>query len=126
MSIFSYNSNHKIITALLVVGWAVFHFVGNKDAERTFENGQVRSRGGTLNAKNHGLWIWYHTNGTKKMQGRFENGKRQGVWTSWNSKGIKILECTYIDDRLEGEYITWDNSGERQKTVVYKNDKEIH
>ncbi len=119
---FSYNSYHKIITASIVVIWAIWHFAGESEAPKIYDNGQVKKTGGFSNGKNHGKWTWYYDNGQKKMQGTFIHGKRNGTWITWDKYGRKLTEGNYEKDRLNGTFIRWNAEGEIEEHLVYRND----
>ncbi|MCB9195516.1 MAG: hypothetical protein H6598_04765 [Flavobacteriales bacterium] len=92
---YKYNSTHKIITAVLVFGWAVYHFAFRSEPSTHFENGQVKRTGSKVNSMNEGTWTWYHENGQIQIQGIYHLGQKDGVWTSYNSEGEIISETTY-------------------------------
>jgi antitoxin component YwqK of YwqJK toxin-antitoxin module len=121
---FSYNSNHKVITALIFIAWAIFNFVIREDSEFQYDNGQKKRTGAVKENKNNGLWTWYYDNGKKNMQGNFKNGKREGVWITWDTEGNKVIECEYSNDKLNGEYILW-SKDEVIYQKTYINDKPI-
>lgn len=122
---FKYNSYHKIITALIVIIWAIFNYSENFDDRKYYDNGQIKRTGVTRNARNEGKWIWYFENGQKEMAGSFKNGKREGKWITWNLDGNLINEYTYKNDKLNGESIQWNNDGTLVSKQVWKDDKLI-
>ena len=122
---FSYNSNHKVITALIFVAWAIFNFVIRDDNKFEYDNGQKKRVGTTQGNKNNGVWTWYYDNGGKNMQGKFRDGKREGKWITWDTEGNKIIECEYENDRLNGQYILWNKDQEITYQKAYIDDKPI-
>lgn len=119
---FKYNSNHKIITVIIVIIWAVTHFIVNKNNDNYYDNGQIKSRGSSINEKNSGKWLWYYENGFKKMEGEFVNGKREGKWTIWDKNGNKISESIYKNDKLNGLAIKFNVEGVIINKQLWQND----
>lgn len=124
MKLFNYNSRHKFITALIVVGWAVYHFTGGRETINYHTNGNVSQTGDFKDGKNHGLWIWFYDNGKKQMQGAFQKGTRTGKWEFWDKEGNKIKESMYENDLLNGKSIFWDKEGNIIEVKHYIKDKE--
>lgn len=125
MSMYSYNSNHKVITAVILVGCiAAFHFLRKEQTEEDlyYENGQVKFSGSRKNEVNHGTWTWYYENGQKMLQGRFEEGSREGIWTQYDTNGVVIMTSTYEYNQLEGEMIHYNSTGEPMTIVEYRAD----
>jgi len=122
VSIFRYNSNHKVITALIVVGWVVYHFLSQDFDDNKYNNGQIKRVGSLVNNRNHGTWTWYYDNGKKEMEGTFVEGQREGIWIVWNRNGIKLSEGEYHKDKLNGQFYKWNNSGELIDVYLYKDD----
>ena len=87
---YSYNSNHKIITAVLIVGWAIYQFSGRNTDSMYFENGQVKRTGAQTNNLNEGIWTWFHPNGEVELKGNFHEGKRTGSWIRYDSLGRMV------------------------------------
>lgn len=123
MSFFSYNSQHKIITAIIVFSLVVFQFFRSESSTSNYENGQIKRTGSLKNAKNEGKWIWYYENGNKKIEGSFSKGKRVGVWTTYHKNGKKLTESEYQNDKLNGFSITWDINGNIKEKAQYKDDQ---
>jgi hypothetical protein len=119
---FNYNSNHKVFTALLFIGWAVWHFSGSSDQPRRYENGQDKITGSKVEGRNHGYWVWYHPNGKKKMEGTFHYGKRVGTWKTFDQAENLRTESNYHDDKLHGDYFRWDEKGNLIEHQMYDND----
>jgi antitoxin component YwqK of YwqJK toxin-antitoxin module len=119
---YKYNSYHKIVVALLVVFWAVFHFSQRKGEGLYYDNGQVKQTGGTENALNEGLWVWFYEDGSVQMKGEFRNGNREGIWKRFDDSGTLVSESTYLRNKLHGEYREFDQSGNVILTRRYEND----
>ena len=122
MAPFRYNSYHKIIIGIVIIGWAVFHFSGDSLSGGRYSNGQIKRSGGFENGRNHGKWIWYYENGQRKMEGTFKYGKRNGIWITWDKNGNRLTQGNYEDDRLNGAFIRWDTKGNKVEHLIYKND----
>ncbi len=122
---FKYNSNHKLITAIAIVLWAIFRFTGDNETLKQYDNGQIKKSGGFTSAKNQGKWTWYYENGGKKMEGAFLAGKRDGVWVTWDANGNKITEGYYQNDMLNGKFVRWDANGNMEEHLTYQNDKVV-
>ncbi|NOG58578.1 MAG: hypothetical protein HND54_12635 [Bacteroidetes bacterium] len=126
MALFSYNSNHKIITVIILIAWAIFQFSSSTSSSEKYDNGQVKRIGSVKNGKNQGKWVWYYENGNKKMEGNFLNGKRHGVWTTWYANGKKLTVGNYENDRLNGLFTKYDEHEIVIEQINYKNDVPIH
>ncbi len=122
---FNYNSNHKIITGIIIVLWAAFHFTARDKDPTRYENGQVRYSGNVVNDLNNGRWTWYYENGKRRMEGQFDRGKRQGIWTTWASDGTMLTEGMYVNDRLNGDYSQWDAQGKLTSHIRYVDDMPV-
>ncbi|MCP4457195.1 MAG: hypothetical protein GY816_04080 [Cytophagales bacterium] len=122
---FKYNSQHKLITALLVIFWVIFQFSGRSESQRKYENGQIKQVGTISNGLNEGQWIWYYENGQKELAGSFIKGKREGQWNSWDSSGNLLSETTYTKDQLNGECLRWNSEGELLSREYWKSDKRL-
>lgn len=119
---FKYNSNHKIITVVIVILWAIIHFTLNRGSDNHYDNGQIKSTGSTVNSINNGQWTWYYENGNKEMQGSFVKGKREGKWTLWDKNGHKISENAYEHDKLNGLTIKLNIEGEIISKQLWEDD----
>lgn len=122
---FKYNSYHKIITVLIIIVWAIIHFNENFNDQKYYDNGQIKRKGITRNARNEGKWIWYYENGQKEMEGSFVNGKREGKWVNWDEVGNLLNENTYKNDKLNGESLIWNHEGTLISRQEWKDDKLI-
>jgi len=122
---FKYNSYHKLLTGIAIILWAIFHFTGENESSKKYENGQLKKTGGFSSGKNQGNWTWYYENGEKKMEGAFLAGKRNGIWITWDQNGHKITQGNYENDKLNGEFIRWDAKGNMEEHSIYLNDKVI-
>lgn len=125
MNVYNYNSNHKVITAIiLIAGIAMFHFLRKEESEseKTYENGQVKYNGSKQNELNHGLWIWYFPNGSKMIEGRFNKGKREGLWKQYYSNGQIQMTSSYQENHLQGILTTYDSLGMILKSFEYRMD----
>lgn len=132
---YSYNSNHKIITAFIIIGIVTsLHFLSkmqNKNGNH-YENGQIKVSGEKVNELNQGNWIWYYENGEKMMEGYFNEGKREGLWKQFDTEGKLIMTSNYKKNRLEGELIRFTSDGKiiekteyRQDTIYKKSSLEV-
>lgn len=126
MSQFRYNSYHKLLTGIAIIVWAVWHFSGENESGKYYENGQIKRTGMFSNGKNNGKWTWHYENGNKKIEGHFVNGKRNGLWTTWDLQGNKLTEGNYENDQLNGEFIRWNSKGEIIEHATYFNDIEVN
>lgn len=125
MGIYSYNSNHKIVTVVLIVSLiAFFHFKGkeNRENERYFSNGQLKFTGSKEKDLNHGRWIWYYENGQKSIEGEFQNGNRQGIWKQYDSLGNLAMTSTYVNNKLNGVLIIYAMDGTIISQLEYRED----
>ncbi len=78
MSIFRYDSRHKVITLGIVVIAAAVGYYLNQRGQPTFDNGQVKRTGSVENGRNQGRWTWYFPDGRKKMEGDFQRREAHG------------------------------------------------
>jgi antitoxin component YwqK of YwqJK toxin-antitoxin module len=122
---YSYNSSHKVITILLIMVWAVYHFSQRNTDSLYYDNGQVKSEGNTINSLNEGIWRWYYKDGKVQMQGLFSKGKREGAWKTFTRLGELKTESNYHNNQLNGEYIEYNEFGEITKKSIYENDVQI-
>lgn len=125
MSLFSYNSNHKAITALLVIAVAGASFYLNRRGPSTFDNGQAKRTGSVVDGRNHGRWTWYYPSGKKKMEGTFDHGKRTGPWYTFSATGDTLTEAFYSEDKLNGPYTLFGPDGRRASVTLYKDDQPV-
>lgn len=125
MSIYSYNSNHKVITAILIlVVISLLHFMTKEEGKDDifFENGQVKAIGRKEKGVNQGTWTWYYPNGNKMMEGKFVDGKREGTWIQFDSDGHKSMTSEYQNNSLNGLLIEYDINGYPVRTFEYRQD----
>jgi len=125
MPIYQYNSYHKLIVVMILIGWSVYHFFQQTEQTTNYPNGQIRKTGLTLNGKNHGKWVWYYPSGQVKMEGYFEHGKRIGQWHTYSIEGQKLTQSTYKDDQLNGQYIKWNENEKVLEKHYYQFDQKI-
>ena len=119
---YSYNSSHKVIIALLIVAWAVFQFSGRSEESNYFKNGQIKRTGEQVMNLNEGTWVWYYPNGTVQLKGNFHEGKRNGEWKRYDSTGVLISSSNYAENRINGLYVEYDVEGNIIEEHIYKND----
>jgi len=124
MSIFRYNSRHKIIVGLLVMFYAAYSFTGERKPDVYDEKGNLKQTGNFKNGKNHGKWTWFYENGKKKMEGLFDNGSREGCWITFEVNGDTLNKSYYKNDKLNGLSIKY-SKNEPIDSVDYINDLEI-
>lgn len=121
---YSYNSTHKIIVALLGIAWAIWTFSSRSETQY-YDNGQIIRSGQTIDNKKEGNWTWYHPNGKPNIKGFFENGKREGIWQTFDSTGVLIQEKEFKKDLLNGEIRVYNKEGEVIKSILYKNNEMV-
>lgn len=119
---FKYNSTHKIIIAMLLVAWAVFHFSRPSESGKVYSNGQIKYIGAHQDGRNEGHWIWYYENGNKRLEGDFQRGKRSGVWKTYDQRGRLLTEGTYANDQLDGVFVKYDGQGRPKVRLLYRQD----
>ncbi|MBK6884159.1 MAG: hypothetical protein IPH05_14685 [Flavobacteriales bacterium] len=125
MSLFSYNSSHKIIVSIAILSAVALHTILNRPGQPTYENGQVKQSGSVVNGHNHGVWTWYHPNGHRKMQGRFERGERTGLWVTFAPDGDTLTTGFYRNDRLNGDYTVYAPGDQKVHVTHYVEDKPV-
>lgn len=120
---YSYNSYHKVITGVIIVGWAIFHFSQRSTEDSpVYDNGQVICSGEKINSLNEGVWTWYFEDGSIQMKGNFSRGKRTGTWKTYSKDGNLISESNYENNKLNGPSFKYDEHGHTVSEVMYKND----
>ncbi|MFP5469988.1 MAG: toxin-antitoxin system YwqK family antitoxin [Bacteroidia bacterium] len=119
---YQYNSIHKIIAAVAIVLWAIFHFSGKKDNDIYYDNGQITRTGEVVNSLNEGVWTWFHKNGNLQIQGEFKQGKRVGKWKRYDEKSRLVTEWNYENGKLNGEFIEFDTLGNISEKHFYQDD----
>ncbi len=75
------------------------------------------------NGKEHGLYKFWRTDGSKDFVARFNNGKETGVHTFWRKNGNKKHESNYKNGALNGSSTWFDADGKKMKEFNYQNDK---
>lgn len=124
MSIFRYNSKHKIIVGGLIIFWAAYSFSGKRNNDTYNKDGKLLQTGNFKEGKNHGKWIWFYENGNKKLEGAFNMGNREGEWISYDTNGDTLSKSNYINDKLNGSFVHY-NKGNPLDTSFYINDNEL-
>jgi len=122
---YKYNSYHKIVVAILVVLWAIFHFSQRDDRGLYYENGQIKRNGGSVKSMNEGIWTWYYEDGTIQIRGNFHEGKREGIWESFDQNGNLISESSYVGNMLNGPFVKYGSDGQIIRQEIYENDKRV-
>ena len=122
MSLFRYNSRHKIITFVVVIIAAAVGYYLNQRALPTFENGQPKRAGSLVDGRNQGHWSWYYPNGRMKMEGDFDGGKRTGRWITYSPNGDTLTVSFYRDDKLNGPHTEFGTDGRPAVVTTYAND----
>lgn len=122
MSIFRYDSRHKIIVGAGIVIVIALHTLLHGRERPTYDNGQVKHSGSVVMGRNHGLWTWYHPNGRKRMQGRFERGKRTGLWVTFSEIGDTLTTAEYANDRLNGASTVYAPDNRPVQVIHYRDD----
>lgn len=122
---YNYNSTHKVILVIIVIGWAIFHFMSKEDQVLIYENGIPIRTGIIKNNQNEGAWIWYHNNGNKQLSGFFKKGKREGEWIIYDTLGNMIIKSSYTNNLLNGKQIYFSKEGKIVRINYFKDDKII-
>lgn len=125
MSIFRYNSRHKVVVGLLIIFYAAYSFTGEREPDVYDEKGNLKQTGSFRNGKNHGKWVWYYENRIKKLEGVFDNGVREGWWITFDKNGDTLNRSYYNNDKLNGLSIKY-NLNIPKDTIVYINDIELN
>lgn len=123
MSVFRYDSRHKVFTLALVIIAAALGFYLNRREQPTFDNGQVKRTGSLLDGRNQGRWTWYYPNGRKKMEGDFQGGKRTGRWVTFAANGDTLTTSMYRNDRLNGPHTEYGPGGRPARVITYVDDR---
>ena len=55
--------------------------------------------------KQHGEWMWYHTNGQVSSRANFVDGQKEGVQVFYNEDGVQLKEEHYKNDEIIEEKI---------------------
>lgn len=59
------------------------------------KDGSIWAKGGLLNKKMHGYWVWYRKDGSKMRSGYFDKGKQTGKWTTYDKTG-RVVKVTLM------------------------------
>ena len=87
-------------------------------------NGVVKSEVGYKGKKEHGIAIYYRTDGTRELEVNMKNGKKEGKMTRWFNDGHKVeYEANYKNDLLDGAEILYDRKGFKTMETHYKEGK---
>lgn len=70
-------------------------------AEGYFPNGNISFKGGYVNGKLNGIWIYWNEDNRIILKGPFKNGKRNGEWIRYFVEGE--MKINYIDGVLQGK-----------------------
>ena len=80
-----------------------------------FEDGSVQVEGTLKNKKRHGIWTFYHKNGTIWSEGEFDMGKSVGVFSIYDEKGLIKIKSYYKNSiKIKEDYFV---KGEFYKSV---------
>ncbi len=66
-----------------------------------------------------GQFVWWHDNGQKKAEGSYVAGKMQGYWQMWYPNGGRQCFGNYHDGLREGLWISWHENGMRKMDATY-------
>jgi antitoxin component YwqK of YwqJK toxin-antitoxin module len=96
----------------------------DKDIEY-YENGQIKSEGGTVADRKHGRWIYYHENGGIKEVGNYENGELIGKWTYYFENGGIKEKVNYKNGLRTGKWTQYNPDGSISsiKEIINLNNK---
>lgn len=125
MSLFRYNSRHKVITFAAVVIAAAVGYYMNQRQPPAFENGQLKRTGSVVDGRNQGRWTWYFPNGHKKMEGDFDGGKRTGRWITYSPNGDTLTVSMYRHDKLNGPHTEFGADGQPTLVTIYADDRPV-
>lgn len=123
MSVFRYDSRHKVVVGAIVIITSATLFYLRDHEKPSFENGQTKQVGSQVDGRNHGMWIWYYPSGKKKIQGSFEHGEREGVWITFSESGDTLIKANYLNDKLNGRYTVYGAQNQIEQTIFYKDDR---
>ena len=116
-------SQKKIVDADNVIEREGIYYVeGESDpfsgeAVTYYDNGQLKSRVGFLNGKEHGKAILWYKNGQKESEMAFHNGKPHGKIVSWYGTGQKHTEGEYKYGEPIGINTYWYENGQKMQEI---------
>ena len=70
-----------------------------------------------LSGRDHGNWVFYHSNGEIETKGKFKNGKRIGKWKYYHDNGNLKQISFYKDGEKSGIWSTYDYDGNLIKEI---------
>lgn len=81
-----------------------------------YKTGIKMNEGNLLNGQAHGLWRWYHSDGSLYGLGNYENGKRHGRWLEGDLSKVNFLGEYCLDpDKTDYTKLL----SELEVTVIY-------
>ena len=86
----------------------------------TYDNGQIRLKGDSINKKREGLWISYYQNGTKQSESTYINGVKNGNSVSYYEDGKIRYVGFYLEGKKHGKWIFKDKNQLEEKEVWYE------
>ncbi|HZY78689.1 MAG TPA: hypothetical protein VFE50_04150, partial [Cyclobacteriaceae bacterium] len=75
--------------------------------------------GGISNGKEHGKWVYFHSNGERAAEGVFDNGVKKDVWNYYLRNGV----INSAENETTGEITRFYPGGGKEYTYFLKNEK---
>ena len=90
-----------------------------------YAEGILIEKGGYIEGKKDGLWVFYAQNGYKQREQEFKDGKPNGKWIEYFSVNKKSAEGEYNKGQKSGTWRNYDKKGNVLSETIFKNGKKI-
>ncbi len=64
-----------------------------------FKDGSVKARGGFIDGKMEGAWVFNRAGGALWQEGAFKNGEKNGRWVRYHQDGAIEYDQEFVDGK---------------------------
>jgi antitoxin component YwqK of YwqJK toxin-antitoxin module len=93
--------------------------VGARTSAQYTKQNALSGVGGLSDGKEHGRWVYFHSNGERAADGVFDNGVKKGVWNYYSRDGV----ISSTEDETTGEITKFYPGGGKEYTYFLKEGK---